>query len=163
MSSTPKADFWFSLLLSAFGIAVVAESLRMPRLENLGVHPMSAPGLTPGVLGLILALLGVTLLVRTLRAQRHQTPESSDGKAPPSAGWGRLAITLALCLFYAVALLGWLPFWLATGLFVFGFVLTFTWGERPSWRVALISVALAIGVSAAVTLLFEQVFLVRLP
>ena len=163
MPATPKADFWFSLPLSAFGLAVVAESLRMPRLEHLGVHPMSAPGMTPGVLGLILALLGVTLLLRSLRARRLQTPEAASEPGPAAAGWDRLAITLGLCLFYAVGLLGWLPFWLATGLFVFGFVLVFTWAEAPVWRVALVAAVLAIAVSAAVTLLFEQVFLVRLP
>ncbi len=37
----------------------------MPRLAELGVDPMSAPGLTPGLLGLVLAGLGLALLSRS--------------------------------------------------------------------------------------------------
>lgn len=159
MSETPRADFWFSIVLSVLGLGIVAESLRMPRLEHLGVHPMSAPGLTPGVLGLVLAVLGFALLFRSIRA----TPKTTGENTAAAGGWSRLATTLALCLAYALVLLGWLPFWLATALFVFAFVLLFTWSDRPGLRSAVIAGSLALVVSAAVTLLFQEVFLVRLP
>jgi hypothetical protein len=160
MSETPRADFWFSIAVTVLGVAVVAESLRMPRLENLGVHPMSAPGLTPGLIGLVLAGLGAALFLRTLRVRAAATAASAESEA---GGGRRLAISMALCLIYAIVLLGWLPFWLATGVFVFAFVLTFTWQRRAAARLAATAAALAISVAAAVTLLFERVFLVHLP
>ena len=147
------ADFWFALILTAFGAAAVVESWRMPRLTELGVHPMSAPGLTPGVLGLVLAGLGLALLARSAR-----------GRAPAAegeGGWDRLAITLALCLVYAAILLGRLPFWFATALFVGGFVLAFTWRGRLG--AVLAATVLALATAAMVSVLFQQVFLVRLP
>ena len=160
MSGTPRADFWFSILLSAFGGAIVVESWRMPRLENLGVDPMSAPGLTPGLLGLVLTGLGLMLFVRSLRARK--TSLQGDG-TEASGGWYRFLVTLVLCLVYALLLLGRLPFWAATGLFVFSFVLTFTWQRHSLLRVGASAAALAVAVAVSVTLLFEQVFLVRLP
>ena len=147
------ADFWFALLLTVFGAAVVVESWRMPRLGDLGVDPMSAPGLTPGLLGVVLTGLGLVLLLR-----RTRTPRRGDGEG----GWGRLAITAVLCLAYAAVLLGRVPFWFATALFVGAFALTFTWsGPKP--RVVLVAAALALAVALAVSALFQDVFLVRLP
>ena len=160
MSGTPRADFWFSILLSVFGGAIVVESWRMPRLENLGVDPMSAPGLTPGLLGLVLAGLGLMLLVRSLRARKTNSQGHETGA---SGGWYRFLVTLLLCLVYALLLLGRLPFWAATGLFVFSFVLTFTWQRHSPLRAGASAAALAVIVAVSVTLLFEQVFLVRLP
>jgi hypothetical protein len=48
MQAERRADLWFAILLTALSVVVVVESWRMPRLDHLGVHPMSAPGLTPG-------------------------------------------------------------------------------------------------------------------
>ena len=162
MSETPRADFWFSIAITVLGLGVVAESLRMPRLENLGVHPMSAPGLTPGLIGAVLAGLGIALFLRSLRARALAAPAAAPARSEAGGG-RRLLIALALCLFYATILLGRVPFWLATALFVFTFVLTFTWQQRKAARLVVMAASLAIAVSAAVTLLFEQVFLVRLP
>lgn len=157
MTRTPRADFWFSILLTAFGAVVTFESWRMPRLENLGIDPMSAPGLTPGLLGMVLTGLGLALFARGVRAAPDAEPVGAE------AGWGRFAVTLALCLGYALILLGRVPFWMATAVFVAAFILAFTWREPPAWRTGLIGVALALVVAVAVTLLFERVFLVRLP
>ena len=70
-------------------------------------------------------------------------------------------------LVYTLGLVGWLPFWLATALFVFGFIVVFEVVLAPraaalartlAWAAA---VALVAGV--AVVLVFERGFLVRLP
>ena len=63
----PRADFLFSLLLIALGLAAAVEAWRMPRFENLGVHPMTAPGLTPGLLGIVVAILGAVLMAGAIR------------------------------------------------------------------------------------------------
>ena len=63
-----RADFWFGLGLVVFGLAVAVESWRMPRLAELNVHPMTAPGLVPGLLGVVLFGLGGILFLRAARA-----------------------------------------------------------------------------------------------
>lgn len=161
MPAGRRADFWFSIGLTAFAIAVTVESWRMPRLQELGVHPMSAPGLTPGLIGLVLMLLGFALLVRSLRARRLVTQVEAPTVDPSAPR--RLMVTLALCLVYALGLVGTLPFMWATGLFVFAFVAAFSFERARPLRSLASACAMALVVAVSVTLLFERVFLVRLP
>lgn len=76
---------------------------------------------------------------------------------------GRTLVTLGVCLGYALGLVGRVPFWLATGLFVLAFVGWFGFERARPARSVAIAAATALVTSAAVTLLFERVFLVRLP
>lgn len=160
-----RGDLWFSLLLTAVAIAVVLESWRMPRLENLGVDPMSAPGLTPGVIGLVLLLLGLLLLVRSLRERRAASRAATPAPvAPLATGDGvRALVAVVLCLVYALGLLGRLPFAWATGLFVFAFVVAFAFERARPLRTLAGAAAMAVSTAVSVTLLFEQLFLVQLP
>lgn len=163
MPADRRGDLWFSLLLTALAVAVLVESWRMPRLENLGVHPMSAPGLTPGLIGLVLLLLGLLLLARSLRARRAAAAMAAQA-APVAAADGRRALlAIALCLVYALGLLGRLPFVWATGLFVFAFVTVFALERARPWHTLVGAAAMAVFTAVGVTLLFEQLFLVRLP
>jgi uncharacterized membrane protein YhaH (DUF805 family) len=158
-----RGDLWTSLLLVALAAAVVIESWRMPRLENLGVNPMSVPGLTPGVIGLVLLGLGLALLARSLRERRRAgTAASAPSTGTPIANRRALVAGL-LCLVYALGLLGRLPFPWATGLFVFAFVAVFGFERARPWRTLGGATLMAAGSAWAVTLLFEQLFLVRLP
>jgi putative tricarboxylic transport membrane protein len=79
----------------------------------------------------------------------------------------RLLLTAILCIGYAGFLIGTLPYWLATGFFVFVFMIVFEWKRGmtvPQRRKNLISAALiAILSSVAITLVFERLFLVALP
>jgi putative tricarboxylic transport membrane protein len=74
---------------------------------------------------------------------------------------------VALCLGYAGLLVGRVPFWLATFGFVLAFVILFEWplATAPGARVRRLLIALvyALAVAVAVTLVFQEVFLVRLP
>ncbi|UCE30855.1 MAG: tripartite tricarboxylate transporter TctB family protein [Burkholderiales bacterium] len=170
----PRADFAFSIVLVLLGSAVIVESWRMPRLTELGVNPMTAPGLTPGLIGVVLLVLGLALLWRSSRAGGWRLIEgargaTSEAQAPgavdPNRGAAlRIGSSLVLTIGYAGALVGRLPFWLATVLFVFAFVLLF---ERLQSRLTLRRVAsaalLAAATAAAVTYVFQELFLVRLP
>jgi putative tricarboxylic transport membrane protein len=69
MHDERRADLWFAVVLVALSLAVMVESWRMPRLADQGAHPMSVPGLTPGLIALVLAMLGIALLWRSLRAR----------------------------------------------------------------------------------------------
>jgi hypothetical protein len=59
------------------------------------------------------------------------------------------------------------PFWLATALFVFVAIAALRWGERRArgelGRGLLVAALCAAGTAASVTLVFQELFLVRLP
>lgn len=184
-----RSDFIVALVLTAFGLFVVVESLRMPRFESIGGSIATAPGLVPGLLGGIILLFGVLMAVRAIASNRGSAappvadepvadPSDDADKAvdddepvaepePPHAGWIRLAWILGLSLVYALVLIGRLPFWLATFLFVFSSIIVF---ERSSFHSArsialrsAIATAIAIAVALTVPYVFERIFLVNLP
>lgn len=117
---------------------------------------MSAPGITPGILALVITGLGITLFLRSIRATKAQGESAS-------AAWTRLTIALCLCLLYALGLVGQIDFLIATALFVFVFALLFSETGHSLARRILISALLAATTAIAVTFLFERVFLIRLP
>ena len=163
-----RADFLFGLVLVALGIAVAFESWRMPRFTELGVHPMTAPGLVPGLLGLVAALLGGVLTARSARTGGSSPAASVGGESREFLRQaGRFALTLVLCLAYAAVLVGRVEFWLASGLFVFVFIVLFEWnGERDisgHVRAVVFAGIQAVVVALLVTVVFERIFLVRLP
>lgn len=166
---SPRADFVGALAWIAFGVAVVAGALAMDRMERFGGTLYTAPGLVPGLLGALIVLLGGVLLIRSVR--RGALPALSRSWAPTAEGraaLARSAVAIALTLVYTLVLVGHgLPFWLVTAGFVFVFLLVFDLPERrASGQIArglAVAAIVAVATSAAVTLLFERVFLVRMP
>ena len=153
----------FAIGWIVFGAAVLAASWQMDRLETLNINRWSAPGLMPGVLGALMILFGAVLV---LRALSEDTPPAGTDDASAR----RVLLASALCIGYAVGLLGHgLPFWLTSAAFLFIAILAFRWLDRDTEqpaslaRLALSSGAIAIGSSLVIGLVFEQVFLVRLP
>ena len=161
----------------AVGAAIFVASWRMPRLEALHIAPWSAPGLLPGVVGLLIIVFGlVTGLARDAVAVDGEAGagavgagEAASGKAadPGRTGIGATIATLVLCLGYAAGLVGRVPFVLASTVFVFAFITWFGW---PTWRGArstgsgvAVAAAVAVATSTLFAWLFESVFLVRLP
>lgn len=164
-----RADFLAGVVFAVLAVAVIWGSVTMPRLAERGVHPTGAPGVVPAALGLALGVCAVLLVVRSMRAGGHRRGEGQGGLAWAVGGEGRrLGVALAITLVYALVLVGTIPFWLATMIFVFAFVAVFERmaeaDERPSLRASLIAaVALAVAAAVVVPLVFETVFLVRLP
>jgi hypothetical protein len=166
--ASPRTDLSSALAWIAFGGAVVLMSWRMDRLVEQGGTLHTAPGLWPGIVGLLLALLGGALAVRSSRRAARDGWDAAETDDTPYAPPGRFALGVALFFVYALLLVGrGLPFWLATALFVTGFVWLFQLAQRRAEGklVRGIAVALACGVLTAlvVSVLFEQVFYVRLP
>lgn len=153
-----EAAFWIAL-----GMAALIASWRMDRLESLGINPLSAPGLVPGLLGALMMVFGAALGLRALVAR------AAGGEAPTEKrrGTARVALALLLCVGYAGGLLGrGLPFWLTSAAFLFIAMLVFRFldGEAsPMWRTLLGSAGIAAAASAAISVVFQEVFLVRLP
>jgi hypothetical protein len=160
------ADSIWSLLWILLGAAIVYGAWTMDRLEAQHINPYTVPGLVPGILGAGLVTLGLLLFARSARAgglSRRRVLALS-----PRVPLGRVALALVLCLGYGAGLVGrGLPFWLATFLFVFVAIVAFQWPERrargDAARGALVALACAAGTAAGVTVVFQEIFLVRLP
>lgn len=148
------------------GAAILIASWRMDRLESRGINPLSIPGLTPAVVGALMIALAVVLAVQ---ARRPESATRDAAEAPADEGSGHRTLTaITLCVLFAGVTLGsGLPFVAEGAVFIMLFTTIFGW---PVWRAehriarglanALVVAVLA---SAAISWLFESVFLVRLP
>jgi hypothetical protein len=163
----PRADLVSALVWILFGGGVTAGAWRMDRLENLHINQYEIPGLVPGLLGAAILLLGIALAVRALK----QGALGPAGAAAPRAPGARLytALVLGAMFAYSVVFVGrGLPFWLVTLLFVAAFIFFFD-RERQSAlgrgtaRQALLALVYGGATSAVVTLVFQEIFYVRLP
>jgi len=167
MAKMAKADFVTSVVLIALGVAGAVESARMPRFENLNIEPYTVPGIVPGILSVILTLLGVILFIRACASGGWRLEPGRMATALFSSINRRLAIGLALTLGYSVVLVGRMPFWLATAIFMFLFVGIYERGTRDGVKARAVGLAtgllLAVIVAVAVTWEFQSIFLVRLP
>ena len=163
-----SGDLADAIVWLALGLAVVIGAWRMDRLEDQDINPYTIPGLLPGLLGVGMILLGGLL---ALRAWRSSVPAETADHAPmTSAGRRRLALVLGLCLGFDLLLVGHgLPFWLAAALFVGAAILMLrpredATGRRLATPRAVVTTALiGLGAGGAVTLVFQTLFLVRLP
>jgi len=170
MRGMARADFYTALFLMVFGIGVVEESWRMPRFTDLGQSVWSSPGITPGMIGIVLAVMGAILFLRSrreIRAARAEGGASGFDKA----GWARAGFALLLCLIFGIGLVGRIPFQLASFLFMLAFIVSFdSYDNRDAYRDRLrmmrrVIVAVVIaGVAAwAISKIFQDIFFVRLP
>lgn len=161
--SKRTADIAVATLLLAIGIAMCVGGYTMDRLENRHIHPASFPGLLPIILGAVMALMALMLIAGQLRAPREAGTAGDFTRDELT----RLAAVGALCLFYALVLVGNVHFWLASSLFVGTFTALFEPGEARGLRARAIRLlaiaAFAVGIGWAIATLFETGFLVRLP
>lgn len=166
---TPRGDLTDAACWISLGIAILVGSITMDRLEQQHINPYTAPGLLPGLLGIMMILLGGILAVRSLRrGALHLAPPPPD--AHDRERWRRIWVVLALCLGYGVVLIGrGLPFWLASTIYVTASILIIRRMSRDpadrrqtpkAW-----AKALTIGLTSSVVthLVFQEFFLVRLP
>jgi len=164
-----KKDFITSIVLIAFSLSVVVMSYTMPRLEHRNIDPFSAPGVVPGMIGMILLCLSMILFVRSCRRSGYLLfSRKIDAGEPTHRGGGRrVVLTLMLSLVYAVGLLGRLDYTFATLSYIFAFIVIFEYrsGIGLAAQKKMIGVALLEAVIAAVSisLIFRKLFLVDLP
>ncbi len=131
----------------------------MDRLEVRRIHPASIPGLVPMILGVLLAICAGLLW---LSARKGRT-----ALAPSEGSWRDAGVALGLCLLYALGLVGNMPFFWATAIFIAAFVAVFGGAGASEGRARLPALALAAGFglasSGVIAVLFRYAFLVRLP
>lgn len=157
-----SADRVTAVVFFALGIAMLIGGYTMERLEIRQIHPLSIPGMMPMLLGGALAFCALILLYQSKFDDEHgRAVIMADGS------YTRLALTVALTLSYALILVGWLPFFWATAIFVTAFTLIFSWAGATTPRARGLTILISLvfgGVAAfAIVTLFETAFLVRLP
>ncbi len=170
MRGMAKADFYTALVLMVLGIGVVEESWRMPRFADLGQSVWSSPGITPGMIGAALAVMGAVLFLRSRKEIRAAKAEG-DTTGFDWPAWMRTGYTLLLCLAFGIGLVGRIPFMIAAFLFMLAFILSFDfYDNRDAYRdrarmVRRAGFAIVVsGVAAwAISHVFQDVFFVRLP
>jgi Tripartite tricarboxylate transporter TctB family len=167
--SPPRSDLADGLGWMTLGFAILIGSVTMDRLERQNVNPYTVPGLLPGLLGIAMMLLGGILALRSWRrGALHDpamptTPEQREQRR-------RIWIVIGLCVGYGVVLVGHgLPFWLASTLYVTGSILILQrlsrdpQARRVSLRAAATALAIGLGAAVITHLVFQELFLVRLP
>jgi hypothetical protein len=163
-----RADFVAAVLWIVFGVAVGIASYRMDRLERQDINPYTIPGLLPGLLGVALVFFGLLLLLRAWRAGALAAPAGARAPRMSAPVMRRFAVIVGLCVIFGVVLIGHgLPFWAAAALYVTCMIATLQYPQRKADGQVGKGFAMAaiIGLCAgiAITLVFQEFFLVRLP
>jgi len=165
----PKSDLRDAIGWIVLGVAILIGSWTMDRLERQNINPYTVPGLLPGLLAILMILLGAILLFRSWRRGAFTLPMQAR-TADDRDATRRIAIVIALVLGYSVVLVGHgIPFWLASAIYVSVSILVLQRLSRDpeerkltpkAWAKALV-IGFASGIITAVV--FEQLFLVRMP
>ena len=160
--TSPRADLITAAVLFALGVGIVVQAWQMPRFIEQSGTGLTAPGIVPGFYGVVLSLLSCLLGLRAIGRGGWAVHGAATGSATDRR---QLATAALLGLVYAGGMVGRMPFWLAAALFVFAFTTAFEWGQGKQGRPRrIIEVALiGIGTGVAVTMVFEKLFLLRLP
>ena len=97
-------------------------------------------------------------------------PAKTIDPSTSQAGRKRLALVLGLCLAFGVGLVGHrLPFWLAVVIFVTASILSLQYQQRTptespiKLRQFAAATAIGLGAGIAITIIFQDFFLVHLP
>lgn len=155
------ADLFGGAAIAAAGVGFLVASARIPLTSPLwqwytspGIYPL-ATALVTTALALVVAFRGW----RRWRAGRRTMPWA--GLAAEAAGWGagRLAWFVLLVVGF-LAMLGRLPFWASTSVFVLVTVLTTSRNARASLKPALVGVAV---VYLLFVVIFQVLFGIPLP
>jgi putative tricarboxylic transport membrane protein len=162
----PRVDLWTGAAFLALGLAIFSLAVQMPTFKEQKGEIYTAPGLVPGIYGLVISALSIWLIVRSVRRSRAGDLAASEA-APEGTSNLRLALAAALGLIFCVGLIGRMPFWAAAATFVTAFIALFEWRAGDTWsrRGGRLGTALLQGLvtGAAVSLVFEKLFYVRLP
>ncbi|OQB97535.1 MAG: Tripartite tricarboxylate transporter TctB family protein [Spirochaetes bacterium ADurb.Bin110] len=186
-STMNKADFYTSIVLLIVSLSIIIISIQMPSMTERNESQWSNPGVVPTFIGIALFLLSGSMLLRAIKRGAVKKNESKNfdsnngtisvedvssvSKSPDMSSllsnpYFRILITIVLCSLYAF-MLGKIWFPLATFIFILLFIVVFEFdSQRPlrsQGKTLLWGMVLAACTSAAVTVVFQYLFLVNLP
>jgi hypothetical protein len=161
----PRTDLWVAAAFLLFGLVIFALALQMPTYREQRGEIYTAPGLVPALYGVVIALLSIWLGFRSI--QRGALAGGFPSAQREGYSNARLALAAGLGLVFTGVLIGRMPFWIAAAIFVTLFIAIFEWQRGLDVRVRLsliLSAALqGVATGLIVMLVFQRVFLVRLP
>ena len=136
--------------------------------EGLSLRRFAATAAIGLGAGIAMTILGALLAARSWRP--HLFASAANGMPVNRAEQKRILLVLGLCLAFGVGLVGHgLPFWLAAAIFVTVAIVSLQYrerrstGEKLSLRRLITAAAIGLGAGAAITVVFQEIFLVRLP
>ena len=180
-AAAARRNFYEAAGWAMLGAVILVASWRMDRLQSQDINPYTIPGLLPGLLGIAMMIAACLMAIRSLREGAFAAAEKAASAvsatntmnaegSEPRASRVQLAITLVLSVGFVVGLLGrGLPFWLAGAIFVVALVLALQYVQSRASRAhfglrqVAAAIALGLGAGGGITLLFQTLFLVRLP
>ncbi|MEO5669505.1 MAG: tripartite tricarboxylate transporter TctB family protein, partial [Ramlibacter sp.] len=138
-------------------------------LEAQHINPYTVPGLLPGLLGIAMILLGLVLAERSRERgafTQARLPPTVDAREERKRVW----VVAALCVGYGVVLIGHgIPFWIASTIYVTASILIVQRMSRDplqrQFTARGVAKAVVIGLASSVItqLVFQEIFLVRMP
>lgn len=140
--SLRKADVLFSIILIALGIYVLINSIKMPVTGLPGTVEQEfyiAPGFFPTIIAIVLMIMGLILLINGIRSGGMITKKDLENfiKFIKSQIFLKSIIMVTLIVIYTFLLIGRLPFFWATFIFLASsmlFLRATSW-----WKVIVIS------------------------
>jgi hypothetical protein len=168
-SNMPRADFITSMILIVVGVAIIWNSLEMPRYEDQGGTFLDSPGIVPAMLGILLTALSLVVFIRSIfkRGYKLGWNKQSLLAVLRDTKTVRMLVTIAFGIVYGLVLLRWLHFIASTLIFVFVFIVVFEWdlAKKPAaqWKVPVFAAVISVATTAAVFGAFQYLFLVNLP
>ena len=158
-ATPPRTDLVLAAVFFVFAAAVLMATASKPTFTDQGTPLYVAPGVVPAFHGVVLAILSVVLGVRAvLRGALRAAPVGVAAQ-----NLGRVGLAAVLAVGFAVGLVGRVPFWLAAALFIFTFIMAFELRGGGLARKAAIAMGIGLVTGVGITLLFERVFLIRMP
>ena len=165
-----RKDFITSIILITFSVSVIVMSYEMPRLERRGIDPFSAPGVVPGMIGIILLSLALILFVRSIRHGGYRFFQKETGLSGENRHQGagfRVLLTLVISLIYAIGFLGRFDYSLCTALYIFTFICLFEFKPGIALlsqkRMFVFAIIQAVAASLLISIILQKLFLVDLP
>jgi len=140
--SLRKADVIFSIILICLSIYILIESLRMPVTGLKGTVEQEfyiAPGFLPAIIAVILMIMGLFILINGLRSGGKISKKDIINiiQVIKSENFVKSVIMVALIIIYTFILIGRLPFFWAT--FIFLTISMLFLRATSWWRIILIS------------------------
>jgi hypothetical protein len=148
--------FWILL-----GLAIAIHSASMDIAAHLGATFLTGPGFVPMLLGGALCILGLVLVLRSMKGRVEAFLAE-----PGSVSEYRALGAMALMLIYALGLVGRIDFAVATFLFITAFIVIFNLPVAGAGAIAKLTGKAAITAaitSAIVVFVFQELFYIRVP